>query len=464
MMRTLFAGVSGLKNHQTRMDVIGNNISNVNTYGFKSERVSFQDMISQTISGAAEPKENVGGVNPKQVGLGMMTASIDKMMTQGALQTTGKNTDLAITGEGFFVLADGDKQFFTRAGNFDVDKAGFLVNPANGMKVQGWNAQVDNNGNKYLNTAGNVDDLVIPLYSKEPAKETSFVRFASNLRSSVLPVPMDATDAQRYQMINDPDKLQRRGHSTSMTVFDDLGNEHQMQVYMWKSDENRWTASVSMSDASQLSVDVMGAQGQNTNVPANTRFELTFAPDGKIDSVSDGADTMNQGALSANIAFRIPGNPAQRNIELRLGESGTVDGITQFNSAFSTKAVEQDGYTMGYMEAFTIDPSGVVTGIYSNGVQQPLGQVAMANFANPEGLTKSGQNNYIVSNNSGEALISEAGTQGLGNMNAGFLEMSNVDLADQFTDMIVTQRGFQANSRSITTADQMIQELLGLKR
>lgn len=464
MMRSLFSGVSGLKNHQTRMDVIGNNISNVNTYGFKSERVSFQDMISQTLSGAAEPRENVGGVNPKQVGLGMMVASIDKMMTQGALQTTGKNTDLALTGEGFFVLADGDKRFYTRAGNFDVDKAGFLVNPSNGMKVQGWNSQVDNNGNKYINAAADVEDLVVPLYSKEPAKETSFVVFKSNLRSSAQPVADDATDAQRYQMITDPDRMNRRGHSTTMTVYDDLGNEHQLQVYLWKSNENRWTASVSMSDASQLSVDVMGAQGQNTNVPANTRFELTFAPDGKLNSVSDGADTMNQGMLTANVAFRVPGNPAQRNIELRLGKSGTVEGITQFNSAFTTKAVEQDGYTMGYMEGFTIDPSGVITGIYSNGVQQPLGQVAMANFANPEGLTKSGQNNYIVSNNSGDALIGEAGTQGLGNINAGFLEMSNVDLADQFTDMIVTQRGFQANSRSITTSDQMIQELLGLKR
>ncbi|MCS6972385.1 MAG: flagellar hook-basal body complex protein, partial [Leptospiraceae bacterium] len=132
MMRTLYAGVSGLKNHQIRMDVIGNNISNVNTTGFKSERVNFQDMISQLIAGASEPRDNVGGVNPKQVGLGAMVASIDKLMHQGALQTTSKNTDLAITGEGFFILADGNKRFYTRNGNFDVDKDGWLVNPANG--------------------------------------------------------------------------------------------------------------------------------------------------------------------------------------------------------------------------------------------------------------------------------------------------------------------------------------------
>lgn len=464
MMRALYSGVSGLKNHQTRMDVIGNNISNVNTTGFKSERVSFQDMISQTITGAAEPRDNVGGVNPKQVGLGMSVASIDKNMTQGALQTTGKTTDIAITGEGFFVLADGDKRLYSRAGNFDVDKEGLLVNPANGMKVQGWNSLTDADGRQYLNTAGQTEDIIVPLYSKEPAKETTFVNFKSNLRSSVEAVPADATDEQRYRMINDPDISKRRGHTTSINVYDDLGNVHHLKIQLWKADNNRWSASVSMSDASQLSVDVLGPANQNTTVPGNSRFEVNFSPDGKIASVSDGVDVQSNNELTAKISFRIPGIPDPGNIELRLGEAGTIDGITQFASNFTTKAVEQDGYPMGYMESFTIDASGIVTGIYSNGVKQPLAQIALANFTNPEGLTKAGNNNYVVSNNSGEALIGESGIGGLGNINAGFLEMSNVDLADQFTDMIVTQRGFQANSRSITTSDQMLQELLSLKR
>ena len=184
MMRSLYSGVSGLKNHQIRMDVIGNNISNVNTNGFKSERVTFQDMISQEMSGASQPRDNVGGVNPKQVGLGMMVASVDKLMTQGALQTTTKNTDVAISGSGFFVLADGDKRFYTRNGNFDVDKDQQLVNPANGMKVQGWNAQVDASGNSFINSAATTEDIVIPLYSKDPAKETTYVVYKSNLNSA----------------------------------------------------------------------------------------------------------------------------------------------------------------------------------------------------------------------------------------------------------------------------------------
>ena len=464
MMRSLYSGVSGLKNHQIRMDVIGNNISNVNTYGFKSERVSFQDMISQTMAGASEPKDNVGGVNPKQVGLGTMTAAIDKLMQQGALQSTNKNTDIAITGEGFFILADGDKKFYTRAGNFDVDKQGQLVNPANGMKVQGWNSQVDANGNKFVNSAGSVEDLYIPLYQKEPAKETTFVGFKSNLKSSVVAVPNNASDKERYNYIIDPDPGKRRGHIVSMVVYDDQGKQHTLKTFLWKSDQNRWTASVAVTDASQLTVDVLGPQGQNTTVPANTRFELTFSPDGRLMGVSDGTDTQNQGKLTANLSFRVDGNPDVSNVELRLGEAGLVEGITQYASGFTTKAVEQDGKPMGYMESFEIDNSGTITGIFSNGAKQPLGRIAMANFTNPEGLTKAGQNNYTVSNNSGDALIGEAGIAGLGSINAGFLEMSNVDLSDQFTDMIVTQRGFQANSRSITTSDQMIQELLTLKR
>lgn len=446
------------------MDVVSNNISNVNTTGFKSERVNFQDMISQLMQGAAEPKANVGGVNPKQVGLGSMVAAIDKLMTQGALQTTGKNTDLAIAGEGFFIVKDGDKEFYTRAGAFDVDKDGNFVNPANGMKVQGWNAQKDAKGNRSVNPAGQIEDIYIPLYAKEPAKETSFVRFKSNLNSAVQPVPAGATDEERYAMITAADPKQRRGHITSIVTYDDQGREHTLKVYMWKSDTNKWTASVSMTNAEQLTVDVLGPAGQNTTVPGNTRFELSFTPDGKLTSVSDGTDAQQDGSLAANLSFRLNGNPEVRNIQLRLGQAGEVDGITQFSSDFTTKAVEQDGYTMGYMESFVIDPSGVITGIFSNGVQQPLAQIALANFTNPEGLTKAGDNNFMVSNNSGDPLVGEAGIAGLGKINAGFLEMSNVDLADQFTDMIVTQRGFQANSRSITTADQMIQELLGLKR
>nr|HPI15635.1 flagellar hook-basal body complex protein [Spirochaetota bacterium] len=162
MMRSLFSGVSGLKNHQTRMDVIGHNISNVNTYGYKTSRVTFQDMLSQTLSGAAKPEENKGGVNPRQVGLGMTIASIDRIFTQGSLQTTGNQTDLAISGDGFFVVAEGDKNYYTRAGNFALDRDGMLVNPANGLRVQGWMATTNERGEKVANPSGTPEDIIIP--------------------------------------------------------------------------------------------------------------------------------------------------------------------------------------------------------------------------------------------------------------------------------------------------------------
>src|SRR6056297_405115 len=172
MMRSLYSGVSGLQNHQVRMDVVGNNISNVNTTGFKKGRVTFQDMISQMMQGPARPNERVGGVNPKQVGLGMQVASIDTIHTQGSLQTTGVKSDIAIQGAGFFTLRAGDENFYSRAGSFGVDSEGFLVNPANGMRVQGWNAEnVD--GQTLINTSATVEDIQIPVGSKDPAQQTS---------------------------------------------------------------------------------------------------------------------------------------------------------------------------------------------------------------------------------------------------------------------------------------------------
>ncbi|MDX1960712.1 MAG: flagellar hook protein FlgE [Leptospiraceae bacterium] len=464
MMRSLYSGVSGLKNHQVRMDVVGNNIANVNTHGFKTERVTFQDMISQELSAASDPKENIGGVNPKQVGLGSLIAAIDKIMTQGSFQTTGKNTDVAISGEGFFVLKDGDKEFYTRAGAFNIDKNGYYVNPANGLKVQGWNSRLDDEGNKYINSSATVEDIVLPIYSKEPAKSTKEVVFQSNLNSAALSVPEDATKEEIAKFINDPDPKKRRGHATIIKVFDDQGIERDLRVEFYKMRDNVWKASVSLTDATQVSVDVLGTGNNNTQLPGNTEFELGFSPDGKLVNVSDGVDSVSTGKLSANVSFRIAGNPAMQTFALNLGEAGMVNGVTQYSAEFTTKAVRQDGYGMGYMEAFSIDNSGTVTGVYSNGVQQPLARIAMALFVNPAGLNKAGDTLYQFSINSGDAIIGESGIAGRGKINAGILEMSNVDLSDQFTDMIVTQRGFQANSRTIVTSDQMIQEVLGLKR
>jgi len=457
MMRSLFSGVSGLKNHQTRMDVIGNNISNVNTYGFKSSRVTFQDMLSQTISGAAKPEENIGGVNPKQVGLGMTVASIDKIFSQGSLQTTGNQTDLAISGDGFFIVSNGDKKFYTRAGTFSLDKNGTLVNPGNGLKVQGWKATRDNNGIMKVNSSGTPEDIVVPVYGKISARSTSNVRYKCNLDSRKPILPPNATGKMRASA----------GVTTNIDIYDSQGKNHRMTMIIWKTGDNKWTASAAITDTSSpVTLDVKTGAGQQNQLNTSSRINLRFSPDGKLIAVADGStpDELNQGKLEVTANYKTAGDPTVKSIALNLGTSGILSGISQYSSQSTTKAVSQDGYGMGYMESFNVDNSGRITGVYSNGTKQLIGQVATSVFTNPQGLTAIGENLFEVSNNSGNANIGPAGQAGRGKIVAGSLEMSNVDLAEQFTDMIVTQRGFQANSRTITTSDQMLQELLSLKR
>ncbi|WP_041866015.1 flagellar hook protein FlgE [Sediminispirochaeta smaragdinae] len=461
MMRSLYAGVSGLQNHQTRMDVIGNNISNVNTVGFKKGRVNFQDLLSQTMSGAARPTDEVGGVNPKQVGLGMNVASIDTVHTQGSLQTTGIMTDIAIQGDGFFIERSGDKEFYTRAGAFGLDENGTLVNPSNGLRVQGWMAQ-DVDGRTFINTATDVEDLVIPVGSKDPARATGEVDLACNLDKRTPLIPAGAGDADVAEGTWSIDK----------TIYDSFGEEHVLRINFTRvaGTENQWQGSVTVDPDAEAPTNTLVDIGEANN-DTNT-FVVEFDNLGTLQAAVDGqGDRIDNGTLQVNVAFDVAGAtpeagaPVRQDMVLNLGDVGSVvDTITQFAEKSSTKAFKQDGYGMGYLESFKIDQSGVITGVYSNGANRTLGQVALASFTNPGGLEKAGESTFVVSNNSGEARIGESGVAGKGKLIAGALEMSNVDLAEQFTDMIVTQRGFQANSRTITTSDQMLQELLTLKR
>lgn len=460
MMRCLYAGVAGLQNHQVRMDVIGNNVSNVNTYGYKKNRVSFQDLLYQNMSGAAAPTVEVGGINPKQVGLGMSIAQIGTIFTQGALQTTGRNLDLAITGEGFFILKKGENVFYSRAGVFGIDKDGVLVNPANGYRVQGWNAEfVD--GKYVINTANPIGEIQIPVGGKSPAKATTKIDYKSNLNSETQPLPVGREPTA--------DEVAASVHKTTIDIFDSKGNKHQLQLSFTRvpGTVNQWTCQATLLDLPNVSVqlDVPGA-----NINDSNTVSLIFNNEGAIIGVSDNpnepgapSDLSNIGNLIANATFTLP-DGQQQAITLNLGTSGQYDGITQFASPTTTKAVDQDGYGMGYLETFVIDNQGVITGIYSNGEKLPLGQIALATFTNPEGLQKVGDNDFAQTINSGTANVSAANTAGKGALVAGALEMSNVDLSEEFTDMIVTQRGFEANSKTIQTADQMLQVIMGLKR
>lgn len=476
MMRSLYSAVSGLQNHQTRMDVIGNNIANVNTHGFKKGRATFQDMLSQTLSGAARPTEEKGGVNPKQVGLGMVIAAIDTLHTQGSLQSTGVNTDMAISGNGFFVLKDGEKVFYTRAGAFGLDKDGLLVNPATGLKVQGWTSQ-QVAGQYLIRSADTPDDITIPLYSKDPASATSNIDFKCNLMSE-MPIIPDLDAATEQDLI-------RNTWTSSINSYDSLGVPIETRFTFYKTDTNQWRARVEAFrmnpdnpdekiriDDDQLSVDVVPTGVEDhAAITGQREFILNFDNLGRIISVTDeNGDVKNQNNLFAVLRIEDPGTgAAPMEMQINLGDAGRVRtedsiGVTQFSSQFTTKPFRQDGYGLGYLEGIKVDNTGGITGVYSNGNRRILAQVAIATFVNPEGLEKAGETNFIFSNNSGEPDIGTAGSMGKGKIMAGALEMSNVDLAEEFTDMIVTQRGFQANSKTIQTSDQMLQELLTLKR
>ncbi len=462
MMRALYSGVSGLENHQTRMDVIGNNISNVNTVGFKKGRVNFEDMLSQTMQGAAAPTQELGGVNPQQVGLGMQIASIDTIFTQGSLETTGKMDDLAIEGNGFFVLKDGNRTFYTRAGDFGLDENGTLVNPADGMRVQGWAAQTVA-GRTFVNPSSEPGDLQIPVGGKDPASATSEVDLACNLDKRTPEIAAGASPADVAAGTWTIDK----------TIFDSFGNEHTMQINFTRvpGAPNSWRGQVVVdpngTPPTATAVNIgAGAGAQNT-------FTVNFNNLGTLASAVDAnGNTVNNGDLVAAVSFDVPGTnpgpggaPIRQTFNLNLGRVGSVvNTITQFAARSSTKAFKQNGYAMGYMEGFRIDQQGDITGVYTNGTTRLLGQIALASFTNPGGLEKAGESTYVVTNNSGDANVTQSGVAGKGKIIAGALEMSNVDLAQEFADMIVTQRGFEANTKTIQTSDQMLQDILTLKR
>jgi len=412
MMRSLFAGVSGMRNHQVRMDVIGNNIANVNTLGFKASRVTFEEALSQLVRGASRPgatgSASVGGRNPMQVGLGVNLGSIDRLFTQGNLENTGVTTDLAIQGDSLFVLSDGSRYYYTRAGNFQIDGSGRLVSATNGLTVQGRIA-VDGV------LTDQIGDIVLPIGQSAPARATSTVRLAGNLDAQAA----DGTTRE-----------------TTITVYDSLGTTHELRVVFTKNGP-AWDLSVF-------------ADGGTTAIGTGT---VTFTADGRLDSPQ-----------SQSVSFD-PGNGANTlNIDLVFGTPGGLDGLTGFGGAMTAVLREQDGYPAGEFEGITIDRTGTITGSFSNGTVMTLAQIALADFSNPAGLYSDGGNMYTESPNSGAPVIGFAGESSPSTIASGTLEMSNVDLAQEFTNMIITQRGFQSNARVISSSDEMLQELVNLKR
>lgn len=408
MLRSMFSAVTGLRNHQTYMDVIGNNIANVNTTGFKASRVTFEDLLSQSVRGGSVPQQDRGGTNPIQIGLGTSLAAVDAVQTQGALQSTGKSTDLAIQGSGFFVVSDGRRMLFSRDGAFELGLDGTLVNPSSGMRVQGWMAQ-----DGIIDTAGPVGNITIPQGGGLIAKPTTSVLVTGSLSAG-------------------QDKIE-----TTVGTFDSLGARHNIRLVFTKTGANAWTwQPLAVTDDSTV-----------TAVTPNTATAVTFQPDGSL------APNTPNGSIGLTL------NNGGQNLDLTLD----LSGLTQLAGQAEVTA-SADGAPAGSLASFTVGRDGIINGIYTNGLTRQLGQLALATFLNPGGLNKLGGNLYEQSPNSGAPGIGQAQTNGRGEISSGFLEMSNVDLAQQFTNLIMAQRGFQANSRVITASDEMLQDLVNLKR
>ncbi len=401
MLRSLFSGISGLRAHQTMLDVTGNNIANVNTAGFKSSQVQFQDTLSQVLSNAGAAQPGIGGTNPAQVGLGVKVAGVTTNFQQGASQLTNRQTDMMISGDGFFVVAKGGEQLYSRAGAFSFDALGQLVTPDGGM-VQGWAA--DGAGTIDLNSP--LTALRLPVSTLMGAEATTSATFEGNL-------PYNAAVGTTL--------------NRQVDVFDGTGAPHSMNLGFTRT-ATGW--------------NVAGSVAGTTSTQTGT---VTFHTDG----------TLNVIAFAALPADATVGTQA---IAVNLTK------LTSFAGLETVTAADQNGRAAGGLQSFAINSDGTLLGSFSNGLKQAIGRVAIGNFGNPSGLEKSGSSLYRPTVNSGDAQVGAAGSGGRGVLSGGSLEMSNVDLSAEFTNLIVAQRGFQANSRVITTSDEVLQELVNLKR
>ena len=421
-LRSLFSGVSGLRNHQTMMDVIGNNIANVNTVGFKRGRVTFSEVYAQTLRGAGRPFGENGGTNPIQVGLGMSVSTVDTLFNQGTIETTDRPTDLAVQGIGFFVVNKDGRTMYTRDGSFSFDLSGRLVNPSTGAVVQGLLA--DANGG--IPAGIRLEDIIINQDVTSPAKATENITFGGNLDASA--EPYSAGPPATGGIVN-----------SSVSVFDSLGNQIPLTLTFTKTGSNAWSWTASTTDAST---------GAQTQVGSGV---VTFNPDGSLLS-----------ATGTNLSFASTTGAEPMDVALDFGTPGGLGGITQTANRSLVTSRDQDGYSSGKLKEISIDAAGRVLGSFTNDKVQTLAQIMLAEFNNPGGLVRVGGNMYDITGNSGSPAIVSAGQTS--SIVPGSLEQSNVDLGDEFTKMITAQRGFQASARVITTSDEFLQEIVNLKR
>ncbi len=628
MMRSLWAGVTGLQAHQIAMDVEGNNIANVNTSGFKFSRANFSDLLSQSAKIATAPQGNRGGKNPMQVGLGTEINSVTRMFSQGSIQTTSKNTDLAIQGNGFFVVSPdaGTTYKYTRNGDFVFDANGNFVNNQ-GLIAQGW---VRDNVTGQIDSTAPIGDISIPPGLTTPARETSILNIKANLntgnsieKKSVIraldttaglaggkdPEKVDdfgvlftadgesfnlkpatltktgttvntATGGQgievsfnggstkrQFRYTDDSDAVNmapaptytwvdnagvtQTGEMHYFRTTEDLRDKMQDFLQLTSStatltvnaegkyeiqnnstavgsgdlsiqsgsiidantDENTFFGTTMRSIAGNLtagstgikitqeinaathasSIDVFDSLGTKhtirtefrksgfvydntgTKVGSSWDMKIIVPEPGDIGGLSRENEVEGQiifnsdGSLASYTPTSITytannGSSPNQTIQLNFGSANGFDGVTSFDKKSDTSGISQDGYTGGDLDGIRIDESGTLIGSFTNGRSFGLAQMSMAKFTNNLGLESDGGNTFVQSANSGEPVIGSAASGGRGFIQSSALEMSNVDLSRSLTQLIVVQRGFQANSKTITTSDQMLNTLLQLKQ
>ncbi len=405
MLRSMSTAVSSLNLHQSYLDVIANNLANANTTGYKSSRVVFQNQFSQLISAGASSTTTLGGINPTQIGLGARLGSVTSIFSQGVLQSTKNNLDLAIQGDGFFIYDEGLTRCFSREASLTLDSGGTLVNSSSGLRIQGWTVDEDGLINANLPPAS----IQISTDTAR-AQATSHVVLGGNLDSATL------TD----------DTVE-----TTMGVYDSLGVLHSVTVEFERTDDNSWDWSVT---------GPTGATGEGT---------ITF---------TNGQEP----ATTISTAVTCPGSDGA---EATVGMTVDFSSLTMLSMDNSVEVTSQDGLPSGTVTDLYISPNdGNVFLVYSNGIKEHVAQLALARFTNPSGLISVGNSTYQQGLNSGEAQLGTANSGGRGSIASGYIEASNVDMAQEFTNMILAQRGFQASSRVITTSDEILQELVNLKR
>ncbi len=547
MSSSLLSGVSGLTASQQLLDVVGNNLANMNTTGFKSQTPLFSDLLYQTLS-PASASSNGSGTNPIQVGFGTMTSTVDSDFTQGALATTGNPLDAAIQGKGFFVANNGTQDVYTRAGAFSIDAAGYLVDPATGYMIQ----RTGTVGNPSATSPGfqtpGIDNIQIPLGTGIPGKASATVTLTGNLNAQASgPLAQTLTSATPFQsggaaattattlnslsdnispyqagdtiilqgtttagstvnttlavgptttlgdVINaintdfpgstasldssgnlvvkanttGPSKLQvslsdsagDKGASswsshalqvtstgqngatvnTAIQVYDTQGTPHTLSLTFQKQAANTWnlTGSIPAADGTMIT---------------NTITGIAFNPDGSFRQVSG----------TGTLSFSINGLPTPQTVTLNFGTPNGFNGVTQFGGASSASATNQDGYAAGTLSSVSIAQDGTINGLFSNGQIFPLAQLAVAQFTNPEGLNRVGQNYYTSTINSGVPIVAGGQAGGAGSIQAGALESSNVDVSREFTQLITGQQSYEVNARSISVSSQLVQTLANI--